>query len=337
MGRLIAWSAGVLIGLVALGLTWLEVRHQQGRREVAEQIANFEVEPVGEFGATKTLRILPLIEYHTADPSLRTEVGVSYLIETDDRRILFDVGHNAEWETPSPLQRNMQALGVDLASIDMVFLSHRHLDHVGGQHWAGRGTFSLGTDQPPFPNPDIQVVVPAGVSYPGVAPLVADRPMKLGNGIHTTSVGTTGTIPRQLAAGRIEEQTLVVNVEGLGGVLIVGCGHQPIANLVVRYEEAFSAPLYGIVGGFHLPVPRGRIHFGPLDVQRRLASGDGVFSPLTMGEVDRVIAMLALREPGLVGVGSHDSSDEVIERMGAAFGDRFRHVRVGDPIRVGGR
>jgi metal-dependent hydrolase (beta-lactamase superfamily II) len=334
MGRIVGRGFVALVVLFAAALAAFEVRHQQGNRDAARWIAEFEVHPVGEFGSTTTLRILPLIEYHTVDPALRTEVGVSYLIETDDHRILFDVGHNATWETPSPLQQNMEKLGVDLASIDIVFLSHRHMDHSGGQRWVSQGTFSLGTDQPPFPNPDVQVVVPAGVTYPGITPVIADRPMKLGNGVHTAGLGSTGTLPRQLVIGRIEEQSLVVNVEGLGGVLVVGCGHQPVPNLVVRYEEAFDEPLYGIVGGIHLPVPKGRIQLGPIDAQRRLASGDGLFRPLTLDDAEQVVAMLELRAPGLVAVGSHDSSDEVIALLGERFGERFRHVRVGDEILI---
>jgi hypothetical protein len=34
-------------------------------------------------------------------------------------------------------------------------------------------------------------------------------------------------------------------------------------------------------------------------------------------------------------VGSHDSSDEAIELLRREFGDRFRHVRVGEEILVG--
>jgi hypothetical protein len=46
--------------------------------------------------------------------------------------------------------------------------------------------------------------------------------MQLGNGIASTGIASTGSIPRQLVLGWIEEQSLVVNVAGLGGVIIVG-------------------------------------------------------------------------------------------------------------------
>ena len=71
---------------------------------------------------------------------------------------------------------------------------------------------------------------------------LADKPMQLGDGLGSTGIGTTGTIPRQLAMGWIDEQALVVNVAGLGGVIIVGCGHQTVSDLLRRYDEAFSEP-----------------------------------------------------------------------------------------------
>ena len=98
--------------------------------------------------STRRVSILPLINWH-ALPGLEAEMGVSYLVRTDRNTILFDLGQNVWGESPSPLQRNMQALGVRLEDIDAIFLSHLHFDHVGGRRWATRATFSLdGKSQP---------------------------------------------------------------------------------------------------------------------------------------------------------------------------------------------
>lgn len=337
MRRYLLWTAMVLIGAIAVSLAVLEYHNRQGNRRAAQLIAEFQVEPVADFGATRVLRILPLMEYQSSDPGLRSEVGLSYLVDTDQHRILYDVGHNAAGESPSPLQQNMQALGVELAGIDMVFISHNHLDHVGGLHWQRMNTFSLGTEQTPFPNPRTLLVAPEPMSYPGLFTVRADKPMALAEGVGSTGIATTGGIPRQLALGWIEEHALVVNVAGLGGVIIVGCGHQTVSRLLQRYDDAFSAPLYGIVGGLHLPVPQGRIKVGPLDVQRRLASGSGIFNPISMAEVEQEIALLKARNLGLIGVSAHDSSDEVIDLIRREFGDAHRHVRVGEEIVISAR
>ena len=332
MLKILARVGLALLVLIIAAMALQQYHYHQGVKRAAQIVADFQVEPVGNIGSTRTLKILPLMEYASADPDLATEVGLSYLVETDDHRILYDVGQNTGGESPSPLQRNMQALGVELATIDTVFISHNHPDHVGGMHWQRMNTFSLGTEQLPFPNPATQLVAPDLMNYLGMSTVYANRPMQIGNGVGSTGLGSTGTIPRQLTIGWIEEHSLVVMVEGLGGVLIVGCGHQPVPNLIKRYQEAYSEPLYGIVGGLHFPVPEGRIMLGPMDVQRRLASGDGLFSPLAMDEVERQIAMLKKLELGIIAVSAHDSSDEVIERVREEFGAAHRYVRVGEEI-----
>jgi metal-dependent hydrolase (beta-lactamase superfamily II) len=335
MRRYFVWVCIGLIAIIVATLAILVFRQQQGGRRAEQLIADFQVEQVGDIGSTGGLRILPLMEYQTSDPQLHSEVGLSYLVDTDQHRILYDVGYNAAGETPSPLQRNMATLGVELGGIDMVFISHNHPDHVGGFHWQRMNTFSLGTEQTPFPNPRTQLIAPDLMSYPGLFAVYADKPMQLGEGLGSTGIGTTGTMPRQLALGWIDEQAMVVNVAGLGGVIIVGCGHQKLSNLLKRYDEAFREPLYGIVGGLHFPVPEGRIKFGPLDVQRHLASGSAVLNPISMEQVEEEIAMLKKRNLGLIAVSAHDSSDQVIELIRREFGEAHRYVRIGEEIVIG--
>jgi len=160
MLRIVLRILVIFLAFILLGAAALEYRQRQGNHRALALFNNFEVEPVRNLGSTTTLKILPLIEYHGSDPALKTEVGVSYLIETDDHRILYDVGHNADGESPSPLEHNMEILGIELETIDMVFISHNHLDHVGGMHWQRNNTFSIGREQRPFPNPATQLVAP---------------------------------------------------------------------------------------------------------------------------------------------------------------------------------
>ncbi len=118
MRRLIPVVVSILAFSLLGGVAFLEVRHQLGNRKADRLFAQLEVQPLDDIGATGTLRILPLMEYHSASQELLTEVGISHLVETDDHRILYDVGHNPRGADHSPLERNLETLGIDLATLD---------------------------------------------------------------------------------------------------------------------------------------------------------------------------------------------------------------------------
>lgn len=287
--------------------------------------------PLKDIGTTKSLTILPLLDWHTARDDLRTDVGVAYLVKTDDMMILFDVGNNSAEERPSPLEHNMAALDVELNDIDTIVISHAHFDHVGGKRWTDGAisgtTFGIGDAQPDLSAK--RVVIPTAMTYPGVVPTLGTDPLALGRG-----VATTGTIPRKLLIGPIGEQALVIDVEGKGLVIIVGCGHQTLPRLIERVESVFDSPIYGIVGGLHYPVPDGRITKVGFNLQRFAASGDGPLEPITADQIDDELRLLEERDLGVVGIGGHDSSDAVIADVARRFGAAAVRVEVGRPITI---
>ena len=330
MLRVVSWILALLALLLVAAIGLVELRTRSGAREAAAALEAYDPPGVQDFGATRSLSILPLVDWHTSSSDLAGEMGVSYLIETDEHRILFDVGQNTRQESPSPLERNMEALGVAIDSIDTVFISHNHFDHVGGRLNQKNQTFSIGLE--PVPLPGVRAFVPIPMGYPGLEPIHAVAPVLIGKG-----VASTGTIPRQLVFGWIDEQALVVHVAERGAILIVGCGHQSISDLLKRYDRVFDEPLYGVVGGLHFPVPEGRLEILGLNAQRIFASGNGMLAKMTMDDVKADLEELRRRELGLIGVGGHDSSDEVITMFAEAFGPAYRHVRVGKRIVVGPR
>jgi 7,8-dihydropterin-6-yl-methyl-4-(beta-D-ribofuranosyl)aminobenzene 5'-phosphate synthase len=321
------WKVGlaVIVALPLAAFTWADVKLARGEAEVDAEWLRDRPGAIGAFGTTKSLTIVPLIDFHTARPELRGEGGVSYLVKTDDTTVLFDLGLNRDDEDPSPLEQNLHTLSLTTADFSTIVISHAHPDHVGGGRWSRQGTFSLGVRQVDLTGK--RVFVPVPLTYPGLTPVLAHAPTIISAGL-----ATTGTIPRQLFVGRTDEQALAVNVEGKGIVLIVGCGHQTLARLLERTQAVFGQPVYGVVGGLHFPVPDGRLVVLGLNVQRWAASGTGPFHPLTARDVDEDIARL--KGSSFLSVGGHDSSDEVVTAFRTAFGPAYHDLKVGEPLVV---
>lgn len=228
----------------------LLTRFNKGKRKAEQewQLKQSNIRKIKNMGVTKTLEILPLIDWYTRDEYLKGEAGVSYLIKTDKCTILFDVGLNSNQSDPSPLLHNMGQLGISLDEIDIIVISHNHLDHVGGDKWSNLKTFSLTNYQ--LDLSDKIVYTPIPMIYPGLSPICAENPTVISEG-----VTTIGVISNQLFfLGYTPEQTLAVNVEGKGIILIVGCGHQTLLKILDRAEALFDEPIYGIIGGLHYPV-----------------------------------------------------------------------------------
>jgi 7,8-dihydropterin-6-yl-methyl-4-(beta-D-ribofuranosyl)aminobenzene 5'-phosphate synthase len=288
----------------------------------------FRAAPMGvvEFGAAlNSIAITPLVNWRTAGPEFIGEPGVSYLVETERGRLLFDVGFNQNQTSPSPIEHNMHALGVGPDSIDWVFLSHLHRDHVGGAEWERQRSFAIGRTQAPLGARSI--FAPVAMSYPGSQVQVTAKPAELLPG-----VATTGAIARQLAIGRVDEQALVLNLEGQGLIVIVGCGHQRLDRLLERVRDTFRTPIFAIVGDLHYPVEHGRLFIAGIDAQRRLASGAGVLDPITAATVDREIEWLR-EEVQRVVIGGHDTGDVALAEFRRVFRDDFVEARVGATVR----
>jgi len=279
-------------------------------------------------GSVKRLRILPLIDWYADSPRFATEAGVSYLVEADDTRILFDVGYNMRGEHPSPILRNMKALDLSLDQIDMVFISHAHCDHLGGMTHQMEGTFDLSAE--PIDLKGMPVYVPHPMSNPTANVMLVEEPIVLAPG-----VASIGAIPRQLFFfGWTPEQSLAVNVAGKGIVLIVGCGHSTLQRIVKRAEELFEAPIYGVVGGLHYPVTASREAMWGLPAQQIFGTGKWPWDPINRQDIYRAIGFLHARRPQLVSLSAHDSCDWSLSAFRRGFGKAYQDLAVGREILV---
>jgi metal-dependent hydrolase (beta-lactamase superfamily II) len=316
----------VLLVILALAAAYV-IAHIRAVEKVERDWQTTRVEKLTDFGSTRQLTITPLLNWHAGGAGLRTEAGVSYLIQTDQHRLLFDVGFNQNNEPVSPLQHNMVSLGIKLESIDTLFISHHHLDHAGGQSWVDSGSFSLGQQQSPLAVTKIFSPVP--LQYPGSTVEVVRKPVVVGEGL-----ASIGPIRRRLFMGEIEEQALAINVADKGIVLVVGCGHQTLTKILQRYDQLFDQPLYAIIGDLHYPLPDGRLTLLGINLQRYLASGSGPWNPIDEKGVRADMGLLQARNLSILGLGGHDTSDTAIDWFKNDFGRRYRSVRVGDAIEI---
>ena len=317
-----ALVAAALIAAVPASLgAWMELRFARGKT-LAERAWHDETpKPLVGVGSTRSLSILPLVDWFAARPDVKGEAGVSYLIKTDENTILMDIGLNFAATDPSPLLHNMRQLGVALSDIDTIVISHRHADHVGGLRWLTRRTFSLGNEQLPLQGK--RVFVPVPMTYPGLDVRCAPSPTVVAPG-----VATIGAIRAQIYMGRVDEQALAIRVEGKGIVLVVGCGHQSLPKILWRAGRLFDEPVYGIIGGLHYPFPRGRWLRAGLDLQQLL-----VYGPLRgpkLADIRDDVRLLARHRPEWVSLSAHDSSDEMIAMFRNAFGPAYHDLRVGE-------
>ncbi|MEA2014603.1 MAG: MBL fold metallo-hydrolase [Thermodesulfobacteriota bacterium] len=323
----------IFAGLAAVILLFFVLKLAQlkkGREKAHRDLEMMDCEKLPFIGTVKNLSILPIIDFYSTSDELRTEPGVSYLVKADDTTILLDVGYNTKKEHPSPLMLNMEKLDVKIEDIDMMFISHLHVDHLGGMKEQREKQFSL--SQGPVPVPEVPVYAPDEVTpsewNPNPRVEVVSEPKVIKEGI-----ASIGPIPRFLfLMGYTLEHSLAVNVEGKGIVLIIGCGHQTIEKIIERARCLFDEPIYGIIGGLHFPVNGGRIMAGPFNIQLIVGSDNPPWRGISEQDVMDSIEATKKEDPRIVSLSAHDSSDWSIDKFKEAFGDRYRDLKVGEEI-----
>jgi len=166
------------------------------------------------------------------DRSLETRWGFSCYIKGAEKTVLFDVGG----EGPV-LTGNMAKLGIDPRSVDAVVLSHVHYDHVGGlSHFLS--THASVTVYMPRSLPQS---LKDTVRLAGANLVEVHGPMEICKDVYTT--GELGDF--------IKEESLVIRTSR-GLIVITGCAHPGIVNIVERAKEMFKSDVYLVLGGFHL-------------------------------------------------------------------------------------
>lgn len=186
----------------------------------------------GSEPAERSLRFTILYDNYLYKEGTKPDWGFSCLIEGAEKTILFDTGTQ-----PEILMHNAGVLAVDLKKIDLIIISHNHGDHTGG--------LAAVLEK----NPNVIVYFP--ISFPAefgrrVESLKAkvqtvDKPVEVCRNIYLT--GEMGEA--------IKEQSLVIDT-AKGLIIVAGCSHPGIVNILKRAKEILDKPIHLVFGGFHL-------------------------------------------------------------------------------------
>lgn len=207
--------------------------------------------------------------------------GFSALIEvrrgSKSGTVLFDTG-----VTGQGLLHNLDALDINPQDIQAIVLSHGHVDHAMGLPGLVE---RLGTRQMPLVlHPDAylerRLVLPNGTEIGMSGPKFSD--FRRENIEVIEEVGPSMLVDNMvLVSGEVarttdfekgfawhqtkrhgdwepdplisDDQCTVVNLQGKGLVIMTGCGHSGIINIIRHAQALTGVPnIYAVVGGFHL-------------------------------------------------------------------------------------
>lgn len=218
------------------------------------------------------LRITTLVD-NTAFPGTGfwAEHGLSFLIEADGEKILFDTG-----QSTGVIARNLHVLGEDLHDLKYVVLSHGHYDHTGGLRDIIKRT--KGARLFAHPNVFLDKYVKRGEEYKHIGTPLMKMQLeehfqlvlnKDGSEV-IDGIRTTGQIPRNNKYEAVPERYYVKSygtyshddilddqaliIESSSGVIVVlGCAHSGVINTLNCVCSTLDcSEIWGVVGGMHL-------------------------------------------------------------------------------------
>lgn len=233
-----------------------------------------------DIGQVESVKIITLLDdYAGYETPFYAQHGISILMEVrskgDCKRILLDVGQSG-----APILYNMELLDVDPSSIDAVFLSHCHYDHTEGLVEILQ---AIDKDLPVIGHPSMfreNYILSPFLRNIGITEKNGEEAIKAAGGqLFLTGeafeimpgVLSTGEVPRKIDFERqgigtynledghisgdsiMDDLSIVINVNGKGLVVVVGCSHAGIINIINHAKKITGVDkVAAVIGGFHL-------------------------------------------------------------------------------------
>ncbi len=197
-----------------------------------------------------------------------------------ERRALFDTGL-----TPDGLSENMRRLDLTPKDLEVIVLSHGHFDHTTGmdglirwlrrpnlpviihpEFWTQRRIVIPGREPIEIPSTSRQALLGAGfeIIEEKQPSFLFDRSMLITGEVDRTTEFEKGFPIHQAKRNGdwqpdpliLDDQAAIVNVRDKGLVVLTGCGHAGIVN-ILRYARKLTGVgrIYAVIGGFHLNGP----------------------------------------------------------------------------------
>jgi 7,8-dihydropterin-6-yl-methyl-4-(beta-D-ribofuranosyl)aminobenzene 5'-phosphate synthase len=177
-----------------------------------------------------TIRII--YDNNQFNSQLKAEWGFSCFITGTQKTILFDTGGDG-----STLLSNMKKLKITPEQVDLIFLSHIHGDHTGGLLEFLKKNHKVKVFLPQsFPSAFKKEITALGTQY-----IEVKEPIEICKNVFST--GELGT--------SIKEQSLIIKTEK-GLVIITGCAHPGIVNIVKKAKKLLNQNICLVLGGLHL-------------------------------------------------------------------------------------
>ncbi|HNY14101.1 MAG TPA: MBL fold metallo-hydrolase [Bacteroidales bacterium] len=194
---------------------------------------NGRIKDINRFSGIESPVVVTIIyDNYLKVEGLGADWGYSVYIEGLDKTILFDTGTK-----PEIFESNFMKLGIDASKIDIMVISHEHGDHTGGI--AAFVKMKTG----------IPVIIPhlfsqefkSGLSEMGLLPTLIEEPAMI-----CPHLWTSGEFDYEIA-----EQALVLDTKK-GLVVMTGCSHPGINEMLKKIKSSFGKDIYMVFGGFHL-------------------------------------------------------------------------------------